>query len=226
VHGGRLAGAVRAEEAVDLARLDLDVDAVDGPDALNWRTRPSTSIPLLAAAILEKLPVSATLEGTMNTAAVKEFTPPQMLEAWVAFLRSHAAITRELSAQLQREHGLTLNDYEVLLHLSYAEEGALRRVDLAERVILTASGITRLLDGLERCGYVDKAACESDARVTYAKITDAGLAKLRAASVTHLAGIDELFTSRYSGSELATLAELLSRLPATEADCTISASCA
>ena len=80
------------------------------------------------------------------------YTPPQQLDSWVSFLRSHAAITRELSAQLQREHGLTLNDYEVLLHLSHAENGMLRRVDLAERVLLTASGITRLLEGLERAG--------------------------------------------------------------------------
>jgi DNA-binding MarR family transcriptional regulator len=139
--------------------------------------------------------------------------PPKQLESWVSFLRSHAAITRELSAQLQREHGLTLNDYEVLLHLSHAEGGMLRRVDLAERVILTASGITRLLEGLEQEGYVCKEHCASDARVSYAKLTDEGADKLRNAAVTHLRGIDELFTGRYSGSELATLAELLARLP-------------
>jgi DNA-binding MarR family transcriptional regulator len=143
--------------------------------------------------------------------------PPQ-LASWVSFLRSHAAITRELSAQLQREHGLTLNDYEVLLHLSHAEEQSLRRVDLAERIVLTASGITRLLEGLEAAGYVCKRNCESDARVTYAVLTDAGSAKLREASVTHLRGIDDLFIGRYSGSELATLAELLSRLPVTGPD--------
>jgi DNA-binding MarR family transcriptional regulator len=141
------------------------------------------------------------------------------LEAWVSFLRSHAAITRELSAQLQREHGLTISDYEVLLHLSQAEEGAARRVDLAERVLLTASGITRLLEGLERSGYVAKKSCASDARVSYAQITDAGRAKLHEAAKTHLAGIDDLFSSRYSGSELATLSDLLSRLPMTGADC-------
>jgi len=142
--------------------------------------------------------------------------PQQQLEAWITYLRSHAAITRELSVQLQREHGLTLNDYEVLLHLSHAEGGRLRRVDLAERVLLTASGITRLLEGLERSGYVCKEHCASDARVTYAKLTDEGAAKLREAAVTHLRGIDELFLGRYSGSELATLAELLSRLPVTD----------
>jgi len=146
-------------------------------------------------------------------------TPPRQLDSWVSFLRAHAAITRELSAQLQREHGLTLNDYEVLLHLSYAEGGMLRRVDLAERVLLTASGITRLLEGLERCGYVSKETCASDARVSYAKLTPEGRAKLRVAGVTHLRGIDDLFVSRYSGSELATLAELLARLPVTGAAC-------
>ena len=146
-------------------------------------------------------------------------TPPRQLDSWVSFLRAHAAITRELSAQLQREHGLTLNDYEVLLHLSYAEGGMLRRVDLAERVLLTASGITRLLEGLERCGYVSKETCASDARVSYAKLTPEGRAKLRVAGATHLRGIDDLFVSRYSRSELATLAELLARLPVTGAAC-------
>jgi DNA-binding MarR family transcriptional regulator len=143
--------------------------------------------------------------------------PPE-LASWVSFLRSHAAITRELSAQLQREHGLTLNDYEVLLHLSHAEERSLRRVDLAERIVLTASGITRLLEGLEAAGYVCKRNCDSDARVTYAQLTEAGASKLREASTTHLRGIDELFIGRYSGSELATLAELLSRLPVAGSD--------
>jgi DNA-binding MarR family transcriptional regulator len=140
------------------------------------------------------------------------------LDAWVSFLKAHAAITRELSARLLRDHGLTLNDYEVLLHLSHAEGGMMRRVDLAESVLLTASGITRLLDGLERAGYVAKESCESDARVSYAKLTECGRAKLAAAGCDHLRDIDELFTSNYSGSELATLADLLSRLPTTGGD--------
>jgi DNA-binding MarR family transcriptional regulator len=140
------------------------------------------------------------------------------LDSWVSFLRAHAAITRELSARLQRRHGLTLNDYEVLLHLSQAEGQRLRRVDLAERVILTASGITRLLEGLESSGFVRKETCASDARVSYAKLTDAGKEKLSDAAGTHVADIDDLFLGRYSGSELATLADLLSRLPLTGAE--------
>jgi DNA-binding MarR family transcriptional regulator len=147
---------------------------------------------------------------------------PQQIDSWVSFLRAHAAITRELSAQLQREHGLTLNDYEVLLHLSHAEGGRMRRVDLAQQVVLTASGITRLLEGLERSGFVCKETCASDARVSYAKLTDEGAAKLKVAAATHLRGLDELFLSRYSGSELTTLGELLARLPLTGADCKTS----
>ena len=152
-------------------------------------------------------------------AVATRITAPVRLESWVSFLRAHAAITRELSAPLQRENDLTLNDYEVLLHLSHAEGGRMRRVDLAAQVVLTASGITRLLEGLERGGYVRKESCSSDARVSYAALTDVGREKLSAAADTHLRGVDDLFVSRYSGSELTTLAELLGRLPVTGADC-------
>jgi DNA-binding MarR family transcriptional regulator len=149
----------------------------------------------------------------------------QRLASWVAYLRSHAAITRQLNTDLLNEHGLTLSDYEVLLLLCHAEEGAMRRVDLAQGVLLTASGITRLLDGLERAGFVEKAACDSDARVSYAKVTEAGRAKLAEASETHLAGIDELFTARFSEEELESLAGLLSRLPMTGSDCSTDRPC-
>ena len=76
--------------------------------------------------------------------------------AWVRFLRAHAAVTRRLSARLEAEHGLTLSDFDVLVQLYNAPERSLRRVDIARAVLLTASGITRLLDGLERCGLVAK----------------------------------------------------------------------
>ncbi|HST18746.1 MAG TPA: MarR family winged helix-turn-helix transcriptional regulator [Gaiellaceae bacterium] len=135
------------------------------------------------------------------------------LTGWVTFLRAHAAITRELSAELQREHGLTLHDYEVLLHLARADGGMMRRVDLSKSVLLSASGITRLLEGLERAGLVEKATCQSDGRVSYAKLTETGHDRLREAAATHVRGVEALFASRYSASELETLAQLLSRLP-------------
>src|SRR5437764_3549433 len=99
---------------------------------------------------------------------------PRAIDAWARLLRSHSAMRRTLSAQLQGEHELTVTDYEALLLLSKAEGGRLRRVDLSEGLALTPSGITRLLDGLEKQGLVKKDACESDARVTYAVLTKRG----------------------------------------------------
>jgi DNA-binding MarR family transcriptional regulator len=151
----------------------------------------------------------------MNTV----LTTRSRLDSWVSFLRAHSAITRQLNADLLTVHGLTLNDYEVLLRLSREEHAMMRRVDLAESVVLTASGITRLLDGLERVGLVEKASCPADARVSYAKLTDAGRTKLREAASTHLEGVEELFTSRFSGAELDSLAGLLGRLPLSGKDC-------
>jgi DNA-binding MarR family transcriptional regulator len=138
------------------------------------------------------------------------------LEPWVRFLRAHAAITRQLSARLEAQHGLTLSDYDVLVQLYFAPERALRRVDLARSVLLTASGITRLLDGLERSGWVEKKACSTDARVSYAALTEAGATKFEQASVSHRADIDELFGSNFSETERSQLAELLGRLPLAE----------
>ena len=131
---------------------------------------------------------------------------------FVALLRAHAAATRKLSAQLSADHGLTLSDYEVLLRLSRAEDRRLRRVDLAEQVLLTASGVTRLLDGLERSGYVERASCSTDRRVVYAVLTDDGLEKVRSARQAHLVQIETFFGARLEESELDELTALLGRL--------------
>ena len=105
-----------------------------------------------------------------------------------------------------------LNDYDCMVQLAYAPERSLRRVDLARSVLLSPSGITRLLDGLEREGWVEKKHCASDARVTYAVLTDAGLAKFKSARTTHLADIEVVFGSRYTPEELAAVSSLLGRL--------------
>jgi DNA-binding MarR family transcriptional regulator len=141
-----------------------------------------------------------------------------VVTAWSRLLRTHAAVTRELSSKLLADHGLTINDYEALLHLSHAEQGAMRRVDLAERLMLTPSGVTRLLDGLERDGWVSKRSCESDARVTYAVLTDEGRERLEVASESHLSQVRALFEERLAEDELTTLAELLGRLPGGTGD--------
>jgi DNA-binding MarR family transcriptional regulator len=157
----------------------------------------------------------------MTSQVLSEQVSAPAIGAFVGLLRAHAAATRQLSAELVADHGLTINDYEALLRLSRADEQQLKRVELADSLLLTASGVTRLLDGLERAGYVRKGACASDARVSYAVLTDEGRAKLDEASVSHIAGIRELFEGRLDAQELATLAALLARLPGDgdAADC-------
>lgn len=100
-----------------------------------------------------------------------------------------------------------------MLLLARAEDGQLRRVDLAEALQMTASGVTRLLDKLEEQQFVEKKSCSSDARVSYAALTKLGRRKLEQASSSHIASVDALFKERFTDSELETLAELLGRLP-------------
>jgi DNA-binding MarR family transcriptional regulator len=148
--------------------------------------------------------------STQELGSLKDGLPDT---AWVRFLRAHAALTRELSARLEALHELSLSDFDVLVQLYYAEGQRMRRIDLARSVLLTASGITRLLDGLESCGLVTKDRCASDARVTYAVLTKAGVRKIEDARESHLADIDELFGSKFSPQEKEQFAELLARLP-------------
>ncbi len=130
----------------------------------------------------------------------------------MSLLRAHAAATRSLSAGLLAEHGLSINDYEALLQLADNPAG-LRRVDLAEKLLLTASGVTRLLEGLEAAGLVAKRSCETDARVTYAVLTDDGLRRFEQAKASHVRAVRTLFGERLDDDELRTLADLLGRLP-------------
>jgi DNA-binding MarR family transcriptional regulator len=128
-------------------------------------------------------------------------------------MRASVSTSRLLSAELQEEHGLTINDYEALLVLSRADDGRMKRVDLARNLMLTPSGVTRLLQGLEDAGFVERAACESDLRVTYAQLTAAGREKLEAASAGHIASIRALFEETFSDREIRTIAEILGKLP-------------
>ena len=150
-------------------------------------------------------------------------TQAPAVDAWVHLLRGQSAATRAINAQLVADHGLTINQFECLLLLARAEERRMRRVDLADQLILTASGVTRLLDGLERDGFVDRANCATDRRVTYAVLTDDGHRKLQEASRTHVADLRTFFEKRYSSEELEQLAALLGRLTADGAvpDCSV-----
>ena len=135
------------------------------------------------------------------------------VRAWTRLLRAYALTTRSLSADLQEAHGLTINDFEALLVLANAEDGRLKRVDLARNLLLTPSGVTRLLRGLEDAGLVERASCASDLRVTYAQLTDAGRDKLEAASRAHIASIRALLEEHFARDELDSIADMLGKLP-------------
>jgi DNA-binding MarR family transcriptional regulator len=136
------------------------------------------------------------------------------LRAWRGLLRAHAMLVKRLDAELEAEHGLPLTSYEVLLHLARTDGCKMRMCEIAESVLLSRSGLTRLVDRLERDGYVERTSCPDDARGAFARLTDAGRAKLEAASGTHLEGVREHFLRHFEPSELAVLAEAWERVAA------------
>jgi DNA-binding MarR family transcriptional regulator len=138
------------------------------------------------------------------------------LAAWRGMLRVHAEITRELDAELLAEHGISLSSYEVLLFLADAPGGQLRMSELADGVLLSRSGATRLVDRLVRDGLVRRERCEDDARGLNALITPAGRQLFTRARATHLAGVRRLYLSRFEDAELDQLGDLMAR-PLTDA---------
>jgi len=127
-------------------------------------------------------------------------------------LHAHAALTRELDAELARKHNLPLSSYEVLLFLADARSGRMRMAELAESVLLSRSGLTRLVDRLEREGLLKRERCESDARGYFAEITPKGRRLFDAARGTHLDGVRARFLSRFSRDELRVLGALWQKL--------------
>jgi DNA-binding MarR family transcriptional regulator len=134
------------------------------------------------------------------------------LRAWRGLLRAHATLVKRLDADLEAAHGLPLTSYEVLLHLSKSDGCKMRMCDVAESVLLSRSGLTRLVDRLERDGLVERVSCPDDARGAFARLTDTGREKLAAASTTHLEGIREHFLAHFAPSELGVLAEAWERV--------------
>ena len=134
------------------------------------------------------------------------------LAAWRGMLRAHAGLVRELDSELAREHDMPLSSYEVLLYLNDADEGRMRMSDLADSVLLSRSGLTRLVDRLERQGLLRRERCESDARGLFAEITPEGRQVFAAARRTHLDGVRRVFLSRFSRDELRTLGRLWQKL--------------
>jgi DNA-binding MarR family transcriptional regulator len=130
--------------------------------------------------------------------------PPE-LRAWRGLLRVHATLVKALDAELEAAHGLALTSYEVLLFLDGAPEGKMRMHDLASSVLLSRSGLTRLVDRLERDGLIERATCQSDARGAFAVITPAGRELLATARATHLAGVRAHFLEHLADEDLEAL---------------------
>src|SRR5690349_18919204 len=127
------------------------------------------------------------------------------LDPWRAFLTAHARVTRRLDEELRVEHDLSLAEYDALLVIANEPDRRIRMRQLADRVILSKSGVTRLIDRLVLDGLVARDACLTDARGAEAVLTQAGLDRLRRASRTHLRGIAEHFLSAVADVDLATI---------------------
>ncbi|HTA14471.1 MAG TPA: MarR family winged helix-turn-helix transcriptional regulator [Solirubrobacteraceae bacterium] len=136
------------------------------------------------------------------------------LRAWRGLLRAHASLAKRLESRLEREHGLQLSSYEVLQHLVDAPAGRMRMCDLAEQAQLSRSGLTRLVDRLERDELLGRCTCEHDARGAYACLTEQGRERLSAARGTHRAVVREHFLSHFSEHELETLGKMWDRVTA------------
>ncbi|MEA2519553.1 MAG: hypothetical protein QOF49_1633 [Chloroflexota bacterium] len=158
-------------------------------------------------------PTSIAFEApTAVPASASVIVDEPQIGAWRSFLTAHARVTRRLDEELQAAHGLSLAEYDALLQIAHAPGRRVRMNVLAERVILSRSGITRLVDRLEAHGSVKRIACVTDARGQEAVLTEAGMARLRSAATTHLDGVRRLFLGRLDAAELEALEASLTRV--------------
>ena len=143
--------------------------------------------------------------------------------AWRGLMCAHAALVRQLDARLEREHALGLTSVEVLQRLGEAPGRRMRMRDLADAINLSRSGLTRLVDRLERDGLLERCSCQHDARGAYACLTETGARKLADARATHLAGVRAHLTARLLPEELRVLGALGERLSCCEQDGSLDA---
>jgi DNA-binding MarR family transcriptional regulator len=151
-------------------------------------------------------------DRAVTTQVSRERVTPEQLEVWRLFLRAHAHIVRRLESDLMDRHGLPLAWYDVLARLVEADGHRLRMSELADRVMLSPSGLTRLVGRMVEAGLVSREPSENDARGFYAVLTDEGYERLRSATGTHLRGILDYVLSRFTDEELDEIASYLSRL--------------
>jgi DNA-binding MarR family transcriptional regulator len=156
------------------------------------------------------------IDGLLRRLVAQELPRRGGLEAWDAFLRAHATLMRRLDLDLAQATGLTLGDFDVLAQLARAG-GELRMTDLAARVLLSRSGMTRRVTRLVEEGLVRRANADGDARGVVVALTDAGLARLTDTAPVHLRGVSELFVEQLDDQELAVLTNALKKVTV---DCT------
>jgi DNA-binding MarR family transcriptional regulator len=147
----------------------------------------------------------------VETVSTTELTEVEVA-AWRGFLRVHAALLKHLDAELDAAHDLPLSSYEVLTVLRYAPGGKLRMADLADQALLSRSGMTRLVDRLERQGLLERCTCHDDARGCYAVLTDGGRSVLDRARPTHLEGVRQRFLAHLDADDLERLSALWARI--------------
>jgi DNA-binding MarR family transcriptional regulator len=150
-------------------------------------------------------------EATRNTPRASDWR----IGVWRTFLRAHAGALRELERELMAETGTPLGWYDVLLQLAEAPGRRLRMAELADKVLLSRSGLTRVIDRLQTEGLVRREPSPGDARGTFTVLTAEGMARLRAAAPTHLAGIRKHWLAHFSDDELRELGRLLNRVAPT-----------
>lgn len=127
--------------------------------------------------------------------------------AWVGLLHAYASLVKQLDAELIAAHGLSVSAFEVLWRVAAAEHGRLRMTDLAELVLLSPSGLSRLVDRLEADKMIERVACPTDGRAINTTITELGRARLAVAQETHFEGIRQRFLSNFSEVEVGQLAD-------------------
>src|SRR5258705_761184 len=148
----------------------------------------------------------ATATAVKISQAEQEAWTEGKLRAWRGLLRAYGCLAKRLDAELEQAHKLPMTSYEVLHHLQEASGGRMRMCDLADHAQLSRSGLTRMVDRLERDGLIERCSCEQDARGSFACLTDPGRERLEEARVTHLALVREHFLSHFSEAELVLMA--------------------
>src|ERR687886_756271 len=137
---------------------------------------------------------------------------PEERAAWSGFIRAHATIVKELDAELRAAHGLPLSSFDVLVQLSLAPDDRMQMHELAEAVHISRSGLTRLVDRLERQGLIERYRGERDPRQVFACITTSGLERLAETTPTHVAGVRRRFLERLSQTQVEQLAVVWDQL--------------